>query len=85
MEAKILIPILMDLIWTNKQAKILLEKEIIKKDMKEKADIMKEDIMKEDKADIMIEDKEIIENKKKSLLLFINSQFNNLVFNGLMI
>lgn len=75
----------MDLIWTNKQAKILLEKEIIKKDMKEKADIMKEDIMKEDKADIMIEDKEIIENKKKSLLLFINSQFNNLVFNGLMI
>ena len=80
----------MDLIWTNQQAKILLEKEIIKKDMKEKADIMKEDIMKEDimkedKADIMIEDKEIIENKKKSLLLFINSQFNNLVFNGLMI
>ena len=50
----------MDLIWTNQQAKILLEKEIIKKDMKEKADIMKEDIMKEDKADIMIEDKEII-------------------------
>lgn len=83
----------MDLLWTNQQAKILLEKEIIKKDMKEKADIMKEDIMKEDKADIMkevnadimIEDKEIIENKMKSLLLFINSQFNNLVFNGLMI
>ena len=63
MEAKILIPILMDLIWTNQQAKILLEKEIIKKDIKEKADIMKEDkadIMEEDKADIMIEDKEII-------------------------
>jgi len=61
----------MDLIWTNQQAKILLEKEIIKKDMKEKAEIMiedkadimeedKADIMEEDKADIMIEDKEII-------------------------